>query len=167
MIKRSKSPRDPFLVTGKREIDDYIIREILADSEQLTHRPLETIGVPGPWEEGSQPIGGTRVANVAESAWMDLKQRLAMAALGGALLVGLMWLVVKRNDLNTSLVSTTLFVVFFGLLMAAYLDKAKDVMYATAAYARGFRGIKHSGAFGRGEFDAVVYCHHIETIELY
>ncbi|KAK8127292.1 hypothetical protein PG984_008400 [Apiospora sp. TS-2023a] len=135
MIKRSRSPRDPFLITGERKVDDHVIRKILGDSELPDDESLETVGVPGPWEEDSQPIGGTRVANVAQSAWVDLKQRLAMAALGGALLVGPMWLMVKRNDLNTSLVSTTLFVVFFGLLMAAYLDKAKDVMSATAAYA--------------------------------
>ncbi|KAK7928398.1 hypothetical protein PG985_005396 [Apiospora marii] len=135
IVKRSKSPRDPFLVTGERKIDDYVMRTILDDSEEFDDKPLETIGVPAPWEEDSQPIGGTRLANVAQSALVDLKQRLAMAALGGALLVGPMWLMVKRNDLNTSLMSTTLFVVFFGLLMAAYLDKAKDVMSATAAYA--------------------------------
>ncbi|KAK6819488.1 hypothetical protein PG987_015971 [Apiospora arundinis] len=122
MIEQSKSTHDPFLVTGERNIDDYT-------------KKLSIISVPGPWEEDNQPIGGTRAANVAQSALTGLKNRLATAALGGAFLVGPMWLMVKRADFNTSLVSTTLFVVVFGLLMAAYLDNSKDVMSATAAYA--------------------------------
>ncbi|KAK7998322.1 hypothetical protein PG989_006362 [Apiospora arundinis] len=123
MIERSKSTHDPFLVTGERNIDDYVIQSILGDLAKT--KKLSIIS----------PIGGTRAANVAQSALTGLKNRLATAALGGAFLVGPMWLMVKRADLNTSLVSTTLFVVVFGLLMAAYLDKSKDVMSATAAYA--------------------------------
>lgn len=133
MIERSKSARDPFLVTGERKVDDRVIRRILGTL--LDTKELSVVSVPGPWEDDNQPIGGTRAANVAQSALAGLKNRLATAALGGAFLVGPMWLMVKRADLNTSLVSTTLFVVVFGLLMAAYLDKSKDVMSATAAYA--------------------------------
>ncbi|KAK6852340.1 hypothetical protein PG995_010891 [Apiospora arundinis] len=133
MIERSKSARDPFLVTGERKVDDRVIRRMLGTL--LDTKELSVVSVPGPWEEDNQPIGGTRAANVAQSALAGLKNRLATAALGGAFLVGPMWLMVKRADLNTSLVSTTLFVVVFGLLMAAYLDKSKDVMSATAAYA--------------------------------
>ncbi|KAK8868950.1 UDP-glucose 4-epimerase [Apiospora arundinis] len=133
MIERSKSARDPFLVTGERKVDDRVIRRILGTL--LDTKELSVVSVPGPWEEDNQPIGGTRAANVAQSALAGLKNRLATAALGGAFLVGPMWLMVKRADPNTSLVSTTLFVVVFGLLMAAYLNKSTDVMSATAAYA--------------------------------
>ncbi|KAK7957234.1 SAM dependent methyltransferase [Apiospora aurea] len=135
MIQRSKSPRDPFLVTSERKINDFVIRTALGSISAKDRLPDPPIPVPGPWEEDNQPVVATRVANVAQSALEGLKERLVMAAVGGAFLVRPMWLMVKRNDLNTSLVSTTLFVVVFGLLMAAYLDKPMDVMSATAAYA--------------------------------
>lgn len=43
-----------------------------------------------------------------------------------------MWLMVLHNTLYTALVSTTVFVAVFGLVMALWLDKLMDVMSATA-----------------------------------
>ena len=63
------------------------------------------------------------------------RQRLAMAAVGAAFLIAPMWLMVLHNTLYTALVSTTVFVMVFGLVMALRLDKLMDVMSATAAYA--------------------------------
>ncbi|KAI0163066.1 hypothetical protein BJ166DRAFT_591896 [Pestalotiopsis sp. NC0098] len=135
MIERSKSQRDPFLVTGQRTVDDFVIRTVF-DLLKIDPGDFEDpISVADPWEDDMQPIGGTRLDNVKQSRIEGIRDRVLMATMGGAFLIGPMWLMVKRNDLTTSLVSTTLFVAFFGAFMAGYADKGKDVMSATAAYA--------------------------------
>ena len=133
MIQQSQSSRDPFLVTGERMIDDFVIRSTLGESQ---HQDFgEPIIVPGPWEQDSQPIWGTRSMTVAKTWAQGFKERIAMAAVGGVFLIGPMWLMVLRNTLYTSLISTTVFVAAFGVLMACFVEKPKEVMSGTAAYA--------------------------------
>ncbi len=133
MTTCTQYPKDPFLVTGERTVDDFVLHNVLANVA------TDDLGVPipvtGPWEEKSQPIGGTRNENVARSWAKGFYSRIAMAALGGFLLVGPMWLMVLHNTLYTCLITTTVFVAVFGLLMARFLEKPMDVMSATAAYA--------------------------------
>jgi hypothetical protein len=57
------------------------------------------------------------------------------AIVGGIFLIGPMWLMVLHKTRTTALVSTTVFVVVFGLIMALFLDKMMDVLSRTAAYA--------------------------------
>ncbi|KAM7204706.1 hypothetical protein V8F20_003490 [Naviculisporaceae sp. PSN 640] len=136
MTKCSALPRDSFLVSGERKVDDYVMREIIGvrpppSTEQAA------IPVVGPWEDINQPIGGTRNENV-EKSWMKaFRTRLLMAALGGTFLVGPMWLMVllKEHWVYTALVSTTVFVYAFGMFMSALLEKPMDVLSGTAAYA--------------------------------
>jgi NADH:ubiquinone oxidoreductase subunit 5 (subunit L)/multisubunit Na+/H+ antiporter MnhA subunit len=57
-----------------------------------------------------------------------------MAFLAGFFLIGPMWLIVLHNTRYTALVSTTVLVVVFGILMAAFQTDYKDVISNTAAY---------------------------------
>ncbi|KAF4875405.1 hypothetical protein CGCSCA1_v005701 [Colletotrichum siamense] len=137
MENRSKSIRDPFLVTGEYNVDNYILNcnidSVLAN-EITTH--AKSIR---PWDmnpdESSEPITGTRGNNVAKTWYRGFKERIVIAAAGGAFLVGPMWIMVLNGGLYTSLISTTAFVTAFGVLMAYFLNEAKDVLASTAAYA--------------------------------
>ncbi|CAM1505788.1 Fc.00g114250.m01.CDS01 [Cosmosporella sp. VM-42] len=133
MIQQSQSSRDPFLVTGERMIDDFVIRTTLGRLQDQEFG--ETITVPGPWEQDSQPIWGTRSTTVFQTWAQGFKERILMATVGGFFLIGPMWLMVLRNSLYTSLISTTVLVAAFGFLMACFVEKPKEVMSGTAAYA--------------------------------
>jgi hypothetical protein len=58
-----------------------------------------------------------------------------MAVLGGVFLLVPMWLMVLHRTRYTALVSTTVFVAFFGLVMVRFLEKEMEVLSVTAAYA--------------------------------
>jgi hypothetical protein len=58
-----------------------------------------------------------------------------MAAIGGAFLIGPMLLMVLHKTLLTTLLTSSICVFAFGLLMAMFLEKPFDVLSATAAYA--------------------------------
>lgn len=60
---------------------------------------------------------------------------LVLASVGAALLLGPMWLMVLHNTLYTGLITTTVCVAVFGLVVVSRLDKPMDVLSATAAYA--------------------------------
>ena len=81
------------------------------------------------------PIGGTRRAKVKNSQLRSFHGRLLMAAVGGVFLIGPMWLMVLHHTHYTALVSTSAFVIIFGVLMASYLNRPMDVLSSTAAYA--------------------------------
>ncbi|KAI5918564.1 hypothetical protein F4810DRAFT_568826 [Camillea tinctor] len=138
MIKSSQQRRDPFLVTGERTIDSYVMRSIMGDMP-LHNGSNPDFGIPipvdGPWEHDSQPIGGTRGNRVAKSWASGFKDRLLIAGVAAFFLIAPMWIMVLHNTLYTSLVGTTAFVVAFGVAMACRLDNPKEVMSGTAAYA--------------------------------
>ena len=60
-----------------------------------------------------------------------------MALFGGIVVVGPMLIMVLRRDQTTSLVTTSVFVVAVGLVLAWFMREAerKDILTATAAYA--------------------------------
>ncbi|KAF2872840.1 hypothetical protein BDV95DRAFT_358014 [Massariosphaeria phaeospora] len=132
MGQRSQLPRDPFYVTGERYIDRHMLGAAL-DGWSLddTQQPLLAKDV---WETADtrpEPVGGTRDGN----RWRAFQQRLRGAVVGGVFLIAPMWINILHRTLYTALVSTTVFVAAFGLLMAALLDRLIDVMSSTAAYA--------------------------------
>ncbi|KAI1858394.1 uncharacterized protein JN550_012678 [Neoarthrinium moseri] len=137
MINCSQLPRDPFLVSGERKIDSFVMHSLMGDVLSDFERGSfgNPISVAGPWEQGSQPIRGTRNDDVAKSWKNGFKERLVIAAVAGFFLIGPMWLMVLHNTQYTGLVSTTAFVVAFGIVMAWFLEKPKEVMSGTAAYA--------------------------------
>lgn len=96
----------------------------------------ESVKSIGPWtEDGTTPVGGTRNENMKESEAENFRKRLAIAATGAFFLLAPMWLMVLHRTLYTALVSTTVFVILFGFIMAWYLEGEMDVMSSTAAYA--------------------------------
>jgi hypothetical protein len=62
-------------------------------------------------------------------------KRLTIATFGAAFLIGPMWLMMLRTDLDTKLISTTVFVAVLGLLMAYFIEEHKNVfkLSSTAA----------------------------------
>ncbi|RYP70499.1 hypothetical protein DL771_005436 [Monosporascus sp. 5C6A] len=153
MVNCSQLQRDPFLVSGERKIDSYVIHSIMDDLRKDDFGP--PIPVDSPWEAGNQPIGGTRNDNVAKSWINGFKERIVIAAVAGLFLIGPMWLMVLRNTLYTSLGSTTGFVTAFGIVMAWFLEKPKEVMSGTAAYAAVL--VVFVGLANRTEADERVY----------
>ncbi|KAI0599157.1 hypothetical protein F4775DRAFT_591607 [Biscogniauxia sp. FL1348] len=133
MIKCSQLPRDPLLVAGERLVDSYMMHSLIDNT--LHDRSVKPILVDGPWEHDSQPIGGTRSDSVAKSWARGFKDRLLIAGVAIFFLIAPMWIMVLHNTLYTSLVSTTAFVVAFGVAMAWRLDNPREVMSGTAAYA--------------------------------
>jgi hypothetical protein len=133
MVQCKDMPRDPFLVTGERKIDDYVIRKIFTDIKATDCGNPETIELQ--WEDNNEPIGRTRSDGIAQSRMKGFRMRLGMAAVGAFFLIAPMWIMVFRNTLMTGLISTTAFVCVFGIILAAKSDSAKDVLSGTAAYA--------------------------------
>ncbi|KAI0532475.1 hypothetical protein GGR58DRAFT_507399 [Xylaria digitata] len=133
MTSRCKLPRDPFYVTGERYIDSYVLHSLLGEAtKDVTGEPAP---VSAPWEYTKEPIGGTRNDMTAKSESFEFRRRIAVAAVAGFFLIGPMWLMVLHNTLYTCLVSTTVSVTVFGLILACSLDSPKEVMSGTAAYA--------------------------------
>ncbi|KIW11618.1 hypothetical protein PV08_10920 [Exophiala spinifera] len=130
-------PGDPFYVTGERFVDRCMLQVAMRGKENEAD-PLHWATSMGKWETAGirpVPIGGTRDENYRQGWIRGLRQRVGMAGVGGIFLIVPMWLMVLHNTLYTALVSTTVFVVIFGLFMALVLDKLMDVMSGTAAYA--------------------------------
>lgn len=127
---------DPFLVTSKRKVDAMVLRGTLSKvhptlrSEHLTKMKLLK-----PLEPVNQPIGGTRLGAFKEARWKRILSNAGMAAIGGGFLIAPMWLMVLRNTIYTTLVTTTLCVALFGMIMSWRLSGPMEVLSATAAYA--------------------------------
>ncbi|KAH8904101.1 hypothetical protein BR93DRAFT_884082 [Coniochaeta sp. PMI_546] len=142
MEKRSKSIRDPFLATGEYAIDNYVLNCNI-DSDLANDAEINKIPSLGPWEHinsddprhNQEPICGTRNDNIAKTWYRGFKERILLAAVGGAFLIGPMWLMVLQSGRYTTLITTTAFVAGFGTLMAYFLEEGKDVLGSTAAYA--------------------------------
>ncbi|KAM0258097.1 hypothetical protein ACHAQJ_004002 [Trichoderma viride] len=128
---------DPFYITCERFVERHMMQSAMEGMENEAD-PLRWAKSVGRWEterDRPEPIGGTRGGNFRKAWVKGFQQRVSVAAVGGAFLIGPMWLMVLHKTLYTALVSTTVFVVLFGLVMAVWLDKLMDVMSATAAYA--------------------------------
>jgi hypothetical protein len=101
MEKRSRSDRDPFLATGEYAFDNYVLnRHIdndLANDPNLIHlsslKPWEHFR-PGDQRTKHESICGTRDVNIARSWYLGFKDRILLAIVGGAFLIGPMWLMV-------------------------------------------------------------------------
>ncbi|KAJ6100371.1 hypothetical protein N7499_000001 [Penicillium canescens] len=128
--------QDPFIVTGERLMDRLMLQVAMRDKENAAD-PLYSAKSIVKWETPDmhpKPIGGTRDENFRQAWVRGFRQRLGVAAVGGIFLIVPMWLMILRRTLYTALVSTTVFVAIFGLVMALFLDELKDVLSSTAAY---------------------------------
>lgn len=102
MMECSKRPRDYFLASGERSVDRYvtskIIRNIVGGPRHL-REGIELTKALGSWEDDTSPIGGTRNSKVNELRREGFLQRLFLAAVGGCLLLGPMWLMVLHESM--------------------------------------------------------------------
>jgi hypothetical protein len=88
-----------------------------------------------PWEEKGEPIGGTRQERTRKQKTEAFIKRLALSLAGVFFLIGPMWLMVLHNTKYTALVSTTVFVVTWGIGAALTLSDPISVLSTTAGYA--------------------------------
>lgn len=133
--------RDPFILSSSRNLEAKFLEL------ELLHIPLECRQGKGEWSSVNfcKPVHSahtTRGVLSKEEKFNQTLQRLGMAILGGAFLIGPMWLMVLKNQLYTTLITTTAFVFGFGLVISivpTFVDEAhlgmETVMSVTAAYA--------------------------------
>jgi hypothetical protein len=138
MGQRFQLRQDPFYVSGERIVDRCMLEAAMKGKEYGVDQLREAYQSMGKWEteiSHPEPVGGTRDENF-QRAWIKgFRQRVVAAVVGGLFLIGPMWLMVLHKTRYTALVSTTVFVAVFGLMMARVLDKLMDVLSSTAAYA--------------------------------
>lgn len=130
----SQKSRDPFLATAERWVDDEILRQA-SENVNINNEGLDSQAATEPWEKERTAIGGTRGVTFRKAWIHKFIEKLIIPVIGGAFLIGPMWLMVLHNTQDVCLVSTTIFVAVFGLIMAGSLEKGVDVMAATLAYA--------------------------------
>jgi hypothetical protein len=141
---------DPFIVTTKKTIGYEMIQGIAEElykntewraEDQYWFSKLEedmkkTGKLAEPRErDGAVLFGGPRNVMNEKEALKCFLRRIGMAGIGGAFLIGPMILMVLHKGLLTTLLTTSLCVCAFGLIMAIFLDQPFDVLSATAAYA--------------------------------
>lgn len=138
MTACSKRERDPFLATGEYWVDHRMIQETMDNLPwRFRNENFYTVLSSQKWK-GSNDISticGNRGETNRQIASKAFYRRVMIAAVGGAFLLGPMWLMVLHHTLYTALVSTTVAVVLFGFVMAWNLDKDSDVLTSTATYA--------------------------------
>ncbi|KAJ6099705.1 hypothetical protein N7467_001240 [Penicillium canescens] len=136
MGKHVLNAEDPFIVTGERFVDRLMLQVAMREKENEAD-PLHWEKSNVKWETSAiraKPVGGTRDENFRQAWIRGFRKRLGVAAVGGIFLIVPMWLIVLHRTLYTGLVSATVFVAIFGLVMALFLDELKDVLSSTAAY---------------------------------
>jgi hypothetical protein len=138
MAKSTQRWRDPFLASGEYTVDAYVLRRLALAKPNLLNGEFVPVPSIDKWEAPTEhsAICGTRNENERAESLRSFEKRLVTAVVGGLFLIGPMWLMVLLNSWRyTSLISTTIFVAAFGILMALFLTDYKDVLASTAAYA--------------------------------
>ena len=133
-----KRDRDPFIVSSKLPIDAWVMKraiEAIPEERRSDSQWKGAIGFAESTGPDGEPIGGTRNVTAKKKSLAGFINRLTYAFIGGLFLVGPMWLMVLYNRHYTSLVTTTVCVFLFGLIMARALDEPIHVLNVTAAYA--------------------------------
>ena len=135
---------DPFTVKTSRTLDAAMVREQLGvirsaltsdDSELLEQCDRDSSFLEPKDSDKPEIFGGFRTQMNEKSKLQAFIQRLLMAAAAWAFIIGPMLLMVLSNTKLTALLTTSVCVFAFGVLMARVLEKPFDVASATAAYA--------------------------------
>ena len=125
-----KKERDPFIVTSHRKVDHWVLRRALEDaSKELDFRLDE------PLETENEPIAAPRKTSFDKASLENFALCVVTAIIGGAFLIGPMWLMVLHNTPYTALISTSVCVLVFGVITAWVLGDTLSVLSSTAAYA--------------------------------
>ncbi|PVI05725.1 hypothetical protein DM02DRAFT_70543 [Periconia macrospinosa] len=127
---------DPFIIHSGRAVDAEVLKLALQNrlDSQDDWKDVDF----GQAADHDKPLpigGGTRRQVKAKEKLQNFFARLTLGVIGGAFLVGPMWLMVLHDTKITKLVSTTVFVFAFGILMSWRLNDSFGVLSATAAYA--------------------------------
>ena len=137
---------DNFIITSNEKYQRAMIKECiedhqneneLADDDQhRLERDLRRLRSYSPprYASNAALFGGSRTELNQREAFEKYVQRTAMAVFGSAFLIGPMLIMVLYPSRTTSLVTTTVSVVLFAMLVAALLEDKNDVLNATAAY---------------------------------
>jgi hypothetical protein len=134
---------DPFIISSNRYVDAAILNAALLDVPLELREVLSVRLVKGkekfnfvpPLEAAAQAIGGTRIRMTRKQRSTAFIKRILYSIIGGAFLVGPMWLMIKVDTLYASLVSTSVFVFVAGIDLAWALENPVAVVSTTAAYA--------------------------------
>jgi len=140
--------RDPFIFTTERAGDRALIHRMIeqlrrTDSsddsgiERLNEDIRRIKNLP-PSLDAKQPVirfGESRNVMNRHDDFKRFSKRLGIATIGGAFLIGPMLLMVLHKSLLTILLTTSMCVVTFGVLLAFCLDEPFDVLSGIAAYA--------------------------------
>lgn len=88
-----------------------------------------------PQEKENEPIAAPRKNSFDRANLESFALRVVTSIIGGSFLIGPMWLIVLHKTLYTALVSTSVCVLAFGIIIAWVLDNALIVLSVTAASA--------------------------------
>ncbi|KAK1515759.1 uncharacterized protein CCOS01_12957 [Colletotrichum costaricense] len=148
MTKVSQQPFDFFVASSERYQDSYVLDKVMrknrvgardfADPPRMTYESMKLHALPtGPWgsEENPEPLGGTRNASAKAVLRRNFWWKIMGAVVGGAFLVGPMWLLVLQRDLYLNLGVATAFTFAFGFLIVGCVDQLDQVFASTLAYA--------------------------------
>lgn len=112
--------------------DMFLFDDFDADMDRFNHISKLT----SPLDETNWNLfGGSRNMMNKKEALERFFQRVGMACIGGAFLIGPMLVMSLHQTRFTALLTSSICVFGFGLVMAIFLDKQFDVLSATAAYA--------------------------------
>lgn len=146
-LRRRHPKNDPFFVSTEWALQREVIQDIfdaereLMDTKHVTRmtkhlKPLQDQELGGLFDEDDvRRFWNTRTEMIRTLEQGEYVQKVGMAVLGGAFLIGPMLVMVLHPGLVTSLVTTSVCVFAFGLGIARFLEKPFDVLSGTAAYA--------------------------------
>ncbi|KAF4781124.1 hypothetical protein HER10_EVM0007567 [Colletotrichum scovillei] len=147
MTKVSQQPFDFFIASSERYHDNYVLDQVMrkhgvggrqfADPPRMTYESMKLHALPtGPWgnESFPEPLGGTRNASAKAVLRRNFWFKIMGALVGGAFLVGPMWLLVLKRELYLNLGVATGFVFAFGFSMVGCVDRLDQVFASTLAY---------------------------------
>ncbi len=138
---------DPFVLTTKRMPDYELIKSCAdffdnyVDERLLSEAVYDDYDTKPPFPPQTKSwndidlAGEGRAAQLKQSDWQLFVGRLIMAFTGGVFLIGPMLIMVLINTLVASLVTTSVCVLVFGVVMSLSVENKFDVMSGTAAYA--------------------------------
>jgi uncharacterized membrane protein len=137
--------KDPFVVTTKIDLDDILFNQVgqkfredrsdggdylISELDEATANAKERAD-----NRRKSVLFKPRNATKEGAETRAFLGRVGMACLGGVFLIGPMLLMVLHKTLVTTLVTSSVCVFAFGIVMAGFIDDAFNVLSATAAYA--------------------------------
>ncbi|PMD29971.1 hypothetical protein L207DRAFT_408167, partial [Hyaloscypha variabilis F] len=126
MQQQSQQSPNPFHITIDTPNNRRILREAMSGVEDATE-PLR-------WRP-SLPDSSVETEDRRPLMWKIFLPRALVAALGTIFLFAPMWLIVLHKTRYTALITTTVFVVVFGLTMTWIQKNLREAISSTSAYA--------------------------------